>query len=759
MPEFLIIILSCAFIGSGLLIVLRCGLLWLQCRQMRFQNPDYRIAPVGETPQEIEDFFQAFDQELIALGFRVCESLQVIPLEQNDFLQPWERLYLHTDTATYAKANLRAILEPSYGVEVEFYSHFEDGSWLITLNGKAHVYLMTLPQVQIQDRYTPSYTQQWNDHLEQLSAIQKTHRVVTLAAIPFLGQITQLGQNHLAAMTEAGFLQSQMGTYSLSKTGAQGSLEKYLRVERKLKAIAIQRKKWVQQGKINPIPLPPDLEIRAFQSMERMQAQLSRGWKMPWVICASLGLFLASFAHQFAFDWRMLFNFTFTLTLHEAGHLLAMHCLGYQNTSVLFLPFLGAIASAQKEDASLQQKVSVLLAGPLPGFLLGVCLIIIAPNSSWITDLAWMLIGLNGFNLLPIYPLDGGQIAQLLVFSGFPYGDVCFKLLAMVGLGALALQTPVLWVLVFLVGRSIPTGFRIAKVTAGLQIHWRHQKPLQRQEKLQSVFSELQTQKLSHLPLTQRYLLVKALMEKQQDITASWKQRLTLGMVYLVTLLGGLWGILQTVMPFGANLSATASEEPVLTMEQRYMQRLAIQQRAIQANPKQVEPYLQRADLYFALQQSERAIAECSRAIQISPRSTEAYRRRGGFHHTMGNLENAIADYQKVLTLQPKDKMAQKTLGELYQKQGNLQRALHHYDRLLTLDKKDLWAYLARGEVRLAMGDAEGALIDANSALQFHAELSDAYLLRSKVQEKLGERTGAITDRQTAIKLASNKIR
>lgn len=759
MPEFLITILAIALMGSGLLIILRCGLLWLQCHHLRFQDPHFHIAPAGESPQDIESFFAQLDQELVALGFKVCDTLQVVPVEQNDFLHPWERLYLHLETNTYAKANLRAVLEPSYGFEIEFYSHFEDGSWLITVNGKAHSYLMTLPQVQLHDCYTASYTQQWDDHLQQLTEIQSTRRILPLAKITFLERLTQLGQDYLAEMTASGFLKLQMGLYSLSKTGVKRSVEQYLRVERKLKAIATQRKQWVQQGKMTPLTLPPELEIKAFQSMERMQAQLSRGWKMPWVVAGSLGLFLVSFAHQFAFDWRMLFNFTITLALHEAGHLLAMRWFGYQNTSVLFLPFLGAVASAQKEDASLQQKVSVLLAGPLPGLLVGVGLLAIAPNTPWVTDLAWILIGLNGFNLLPIYPLDGGQIAHLLIFSGYPYGDVCFKIFAMAGLSALAIQTPVLWVLVLLVGRNIPTGFRIAKLAAGLQTHWRTHHPLQRQEKLQSIFSELQSQGLSHLPLTQRYLLAKTLIERQQDITASWKQRLTLSLVYGVTLIGGLWGIVQTVMPLSMDLSATASEEPVLTLEQRYAQRLTLQQRAIQANPKQVEPYLERADLYFSLQQPERAIAECSRAIQISPHSVEAYRRRGGFHYSLGNLENAIADYQKVVNLQSRDREAHRMLGELFQKQGNLQRSFNHYDRLITLDKKDVWTYLGRGEVSLALGDARGAIADANAALKLHAELGDAYWLRSKSHKKLGDRAGAANDRQAALKLADNTTR
>ena len=42
--------------------------------------------------------------------------------------------------------------------------------------------------------------------------------------------------------------------------------------------------------------------------------------------------------------------------------------------------------------------------------------------------------GVNLFNLLPILPLDGGQIAHMLLFARRPWLDVAFRTLAGVGL-------------------------------------------------------------------------------------------------------------------------------------------------------------------------------------------------------------------------------------------------------------------------------------------------------------------------------------
>jgi len=59
------------------------------------------------------------------------------------------------------------------------------------------------------------------------------------------------------------------------------------------------------------------------------------------------------------------------LFLHEAGHWLAMRYYGYQDTAIFFIPFLGAMVAGSKRNLSESQSAVIILAGPLPGFILG----------------------------------------------------------------------------------------------------------------------------------------------------------------------------------------------------------------------------------------------------------------------------------------------------------------------------------------------------------------------------------------------------
>jgi Zn-dependent protease len=107
----------------------------------------------------------------------------------------------------------------------------------------------------------------------------------------------------------------------------------------------------------------------------------------------------------------------FILLLHELGHYLAMRHFRYHDTGIFFIPLLGAFVSGSKRTLSQQESATIILAGPLPGILLGILLVLLTRNASLdlstLSFLNWTgmaLILLNGFNLLPIYPLDGGQL-------------------------------------------------------------------------------------------------------------------------------------------------------------------------------------------------------------------------------------------------------------------------------------------------------------------------------------------------------------
>jgi Zn-dependent protease len=109
------------------------------------------------------------------------------------------------------------------------------------------------------------------------------------------------------------------------------------------------------------------------------------------------------------------------LLFHEAGHALAMKAFGYRDVRMFFIPFFGAAVTGTSKPGPAWRACVVLLAGPVPGVLVGLALGL-GPRfgftlaEPWKTH-AFMLVLINTFNLLPIYPLDGGRLLQTLLFS------------------------------------------------------------------------------------------------------------------------------------------------------------------------------------------------------------------------------------------------------------------------------------------------------------------------------------------------------
>ena len=186
---------------------------------------------------------------------------------------------------------------------------------------------------------------------------------------------------------------------------------------------------------------PPSWNEELFQATCQLLVE-PRASTSPWAglgcLLVSLGLFALSFIGSLG--PRELALVIPVLLLHEAGHWLGMHLFGYRNVRLFFIPFFGAAVSGTKHAAPAWQQAIVLLLGPLPGIALGLVLYLaLAPAPEHgLTSLALCLIGLNGINLAPLIPLDGGRLLDVLLFSRRPWLAVAFRLLAVAGLVATA---------------------------------------------------------------------------------------------------------------------------------------------------------------------------------------------------------------------------------------------------------------------------------------------------------------------------------
>lgn len=112
------------------------------------------------------------------------------------------------------------------------------------------------------------------------------------------------------------------------------------------------------------------------------------------------------------------------LAFHEFGHWAAMKAFGFTGMGRIFAPFLGPVDLGRKPQAPAWQQLVVILAGPVPGLLLGLlCLIVgffMPAMPAAILNIASLAVVMNAFYLLPFLPLDGGRVVDLLLFRDLP---------------------------------------------------------------------------------------------------------------------------------------------------------------------------------------------------------------------------------------------------------------------------------------------------------------------------------------------------
>lgn len=149
-------------------------------------------------------------------------------------------------------------------------------------------------------------------------------------------------------------------------------------------------------------------------------------------------VFLLFFEDQFLF----LLNLLIVLVVHEMGHFIAMKTFKYKNVRMLFIPLMGAFVQGKKSNYSQKQSLIVLIAGPFPGIVVGNLLFWYStwsPYNSWLAEPAIIFLLLNIINLLPLDPLDGGQMFKLLVKRVNEFLLMVFALvssLALIAIGA-----------------------------------------------------------------------------------------------------------------------------------------------------------------------------------------------------------------------------------------------------------------------------------------------------------------------------------
>ena len=158
--------------------------------------------------------------------------------------------------------------------------------------------------------------------------------------------------------------------------------------------------------------------------------------------------------------WSLLYTLSLftSVTLHELGHAFAARRFGIGVSRILLLP-IGGVAELESIPRRPRTEIIIALAGPAVNFLLiGLLLTIVRFPEDWdsayvpfnFAELGRHLVLVNlimgGFNLIPVFPMDGGRVFRALLAMRLSYAKATRiavrvgQCLAVIGAGVMALQ-------------------------------------------------------------------------------------------------------------------------------------------------------------------------------------------------------------------------------------------------------------------------------------------------------------------------------
>jgi Zn-dependent protease len=109
-------------------------------------------------------------------------------------------------------------------------------------------------------------------------------------------------------------------------------------------------------------------------------------------------------------------NLILVLFIHEIGHFITMKLFRYNNVKMFFVPFIGAAVSGKGKNITQFKKAIVSISGPFFGLIVGIIVLFTEDiYSPVVYKFITMSFILNVFNLLPLFPLDGGRFIQSLI--------------------------------------------------------------------------------------------------------------------------------------------------------------------------------------------------------------------------------------------------------------------------------------------------------------------------------------------------------
>jgi tetratricopeptide (TPR) repeat protein len=517
-----------------------------------------------------------------------------------------------------------------------------------------------------------------------------------------------------------------------------------------------------------------------------------------WFVVAWLELYLrASTYHSWAWNVVEFLSLFAIVLLHEFGHAFACRSVGGQVERIVLSP-MGGVAALHPPPRPGPVLWSVA-AGPLVNVLLlpvSAGALFAAYRAGWghlypdgthyLLAVAVINALLLAFNLLPVYPLDGGQIlyAVLWFVLGRPRSLAVVSFLGLVGsvvLCGACLGFGMWWgaaASLFLVFQAI-SGLGQARI-----LHrpgWEHLGP---------AYLYLRQGQYERA-VTESTLAVERLGRDDSAALAMAHQRL--GVAHL-----GRGDTAQALVELSRAVELAPHAIFFFTRGQAHLSRgdyeaaVADFTTALSGDNQHALAHHQRGDAHFQMGQHELAWQDLARARQLDATLPEIYRKASDpdtakrwldlavaacavcvrvvplagaepCHRAWellqaGRHEEAVRACGEALRLNPKLAAAHLYRGDALRLLGRLDEALADAEQAVALDSSNASAFTLRGRLYRMRGEHERTIADCTEALGLDPANVIAYLERGLAHKKRGARGQAIDDYSEGIRLGPTSV-
>ena len=455
-----------------------------------------------------------------------------------------------------------------------------------------------------------------------------------------------------------------------------------------------------------------------------------------------------------AFVW--LLGLTLSIFLHELGHAFAAQLVGVEVKSIVIW-LLGGFTNFRHPSAKSVHNFAIFSAGPLVNMLLGFFFVVVyiilffwylplehnVELFTWGQTLANLFFSLAlanmilvVFNLLPIYPLDGGNMMRSVMemIFGRSNADWITLLISaplLLGLAAFAIfiHDYMLLVSCLLIGLAVGTLNRsfLRRINLGTNYLFKRSGYHYLQGDYERA-AQSYTQDIEREPRQSAHYLARAAcymntLQKEKAV-ADVERALKLN---------------------PNNALALQLRGEIFSLEKNYDAAMDFFARAQAVNPNWSVPYFDRGSILLDQKQFQSALAELDKAISFPSPFPLFFVLRSLNHFMLGDVEAAHRDQDSALRLSQNDALVMTELNlQIYE--GYLIWADDYYGRILTRDPRHALALQGHADACRVNLEHSRALELYTRAIVVNPREPRLYLGRGKSHLALNNLEQAKTD-------------